>query len=398
MIENQQPGGLPPFNNSVVRMGIAATKRMNLEAVRYPDAILLAQGIPSFHTAEHIKEAAKKAIDDDLCNKYTKGSGILSLREAIAQKVGRDNGITASPEQVIVTHGGIQALQSTFQALLERDDELIVLTPDYPSHFNQLVISSGRPVDVPLTETHDDWVVDPQRLDDAVTDRTKAILITNPSNPTGKVYTQRELEDVAQVALRRNLFIVTDEMYEYFTFDGRKHISIGSFPEVADRTISIFGLSKAYAMTGWRIGYIVAGQDAIDEIFKVHDSMVTCATAVSQYGALAAIEGPQDVVEYYKNVYEKRRQIVMDELSGARNMRLQLPQGAYYAFPKIEVNGSGVDDQELAMQLLRDAGVATIYGSAAGKGGESHLRISFGAEVDQLQEGLKRFKDYISTL
>lgn len=392
-------GPLPSFNTVVADMGVAATKEMNIYAAEFPGTILLAQGVPSFPTPEHINEAAGKAIADASkgTGKYTHGSGIWPLREAIAEKVDRDNGIKATPEQIIVTHGGIQAVLSTFQTLLNRDDELIVLTPDYPSHFNQVSIATGRKeaaIHVPLTETADDWVLDPQRLEAAVTDHTKAILVTNPCNPTGKVYKEDELREIADVALRHNLFIVTDEMYEYFSYDGRKHTSIGRFSDVADRTISIFGLSKSYAMTGWRVGYIVAQQRTIDQIFKVHDSTVTCATAASQYAGLAAITGDQTVVAGFRNEFMKRRGIVMDELAGTRGLHLALPQGTYYAFPRIE---GGVDDKELAMSLVREARVAVVYGSASGKGGQSHLRVSFGGEETDLREGLRRLKGYLNS-
>lgn len=384
----------PPLSKVALSIEVAATKRMDLIARDYPDAISLAQGIPSFDTAEYIKEAAIQAVNDDLANKYTSGFGIEPLREAIAGKVGRDNGIQTTPAKVIVTHGGIEGLMATFLTVLDRDDELLALTPDYASHFAQVAIATGgrEATHVPLTETADNWAVDPGRLEDAITDRTRAILITNPGNPIGKVYGEDELREIAQIALKHNLYIISDEMYEYFVFDGRKHISIGSFPEVADRTISAFGLSKSYAMTGWRIGYIVAGQNIIDQIFKVHDSIVTCPTAVSQYAALAAITGPQDVVESYRRTFERRRQIVIEKLATTSRLHLAVPQGAYYAFPRIE---GDVDDFKLAMSLIKEAGVVVVPGSAFGKGGDSHIRISFGAEEDALREGLHRLTGYL---
>lgn len=386
-----------PFSTAALSMDIAATKRIDLFAKAFPGTISLAQGIPSFKTALHIKEAAIKAIGDGLVDKYTVGYGIEPLREAITKKVARDNGIETTPQGVIVTHGGIEAVMASLLAIVDRDDDVIVLTPDYASHFNQIAIPTGGrgPIHVPLTETENDWVLDPERLAGAITERTKAVLLTNPCNPTGKVYTKDELQGIAQIASEHNLYIISDEMYEYFTFDGKTHTSIASFPEVADRTISIFGLSKSYAMTGWRVGYVVAGQDISDQIFKVHDSLATCATAVSQYAALAAVEGPQDVVADYQETFRKRRQIVMDELTGVKSLHLPAPQGTYYAFPRI---GENVDDNELVISLVKDAGVAVIPGSAFGKGGESHVRISFGAEEDILREGLRRFAHHLTEL
>jgi aminotransferase len=294
----------------------------------------------------------------------------------------------------MVTHGGLEALMSIFIALLNPSDEIIVLTPDYASHITQIRIvrHGGIPVFVPLTETFKGWVMDSERLEGAITQNTKAILICNPCNPTGKVYSQAELSEVARIARDHNLFIITDEMYEYFTFDGRKHISIGSMPEVADRVISVFGLSKSYAMTGWRVGYIVANKQLINHIFKVHDSLITCPAAVSQYAALAAIKGRQDVVGEFRDAFEKRRQIVVEELTKTDRLEFVKPEGAYYAFVKVVGN---VDDYDLSMRLLHEGKVAVVPGSAFGPGGESHIRISFGCEEESLREGLRRLVGYL---
>jgi aminotransferase len=283
---------------------------------------------------------------------------------------------------------------SVFLALLNPSDEIIVLTPDYASHITQtrIVRHGGLPVFVPLTETPEGWVMDAEKLEGAITQQTKAILISNPCNPTGKVYSEAELREVARIAKKHNLFIITDEMYEYFTFDGKKHISIGSMPEVADRVVSIFGLSKSYAMTGWRVGYIVAERHLIPHIFKVHDSLVTCPTAVSQYAALAALQGTQDIVKEFRDAFDKRRQIVINALSKTDRLELVKPDGAYYAFVKVVGN---VDDYDLSMRLLHEAKVAVVPGSAFGPGGESHIRISFGGEESQLKEGLRRLVGYL---
>lgn len=373
---------------------VSLIKKMQLLANQEKGVISLAQGIPSFVTPAHIKQAAKEAIDAHLVDKYTSGYGIDQLREAIVKKVKRDNNIKADISQVIVTHGGIEALMSVFIALLNPTDEIIVLTPDYASHITQTRIArhGGIPVFVPLAETPAGWVLDPERLEAAITQQTKAILVCNPCNPTGKIYSKAELSEIARIAHKYNLFIITDEMYEYFTFDGKKHISIGSMPEVADRVISVFGLSKSYAMTGWRIGYIVADKRLISEIFKIHDSLITCPTVVSQYAAIAALEGPQDVVEEYRKAYEKRRKIVLEELRRTDRLQLIKPEGAYYALAKVAGN---VDDYDLSMRLLHEAKVAVVPGSAFGPGGESHIRISFGCEEDQLREGLRRVVGYL---
>jgi len=374
---------------------VSAIKKMQLLASSEKDVISLAQGIPSFTTAKHIKEAAIDAIQKSMTDKYTSGYGIDPLRQAIVEKVKKDNAISVSMSQIIVTHGAIEAMMATFIALLNPEDEIIVLTPDYASHITQTQIArhGGRPIFVPLTETKTGWVLDPEKITGAITQRTKAILICNPCNPTGKVYSYEELKQIAKIALRYNLFIISDEIYEYFTFENKKHISIGSFPEVADRVVSIFGVSKSYAMTGWRIGYIVANKRLISQIFKIHDSLVTCPTVVSQYAALAAITGPQDMVKEYKQAFEKRRQIVVDALKKSENIQLVVPEGAYYAFAKIIPD---IDDYDVAVRLIHEAKVAVVPGSAFGLGGESHIRISFGGEEKDLKDGLERLVSYIN--
>jgi aminotransferase len=373
---------------------ISMIKRLQLMAAADKKVISLAQGIPSFATPENIKKAAIDAIKKGVVDKYTTGYGIDELRNAIVEKVKRDNNITATKDQVIVTHGGIEAMMATFIALLNPDDEIIVLSPDYASHITQTQIArhGGRPIYVPLKETEKGWVLDPEKVEAAITQKTKAILMCNPCNPTGKVYTLDELKQLARIAKKYNVFVISDEMYEYFTFDNKKHISIGSLPEAADRVISIFGVSKSYAMTGWRIGYIVASKELIQQIIKIHDSLVTCPTAVSQYAALSALTGKQDAVEGFRNGFLKRRQIVIDALKKSKKLHLVAPEGSYFAFVKVAGN---IDDFDLAMRLLHEAKVAVVPGSAFGLGGESHIRISFGGEEDQIQEGMKRLVEYV---
>lgn len=373
---------------------VSAIKRLELMSRSVEGSVSLAQGIPSFPTPLHIKEAAKKAIDAGLSDKYTPGYGIEPLREAISKKLKRDNNIQADPSQIIVTHGGIEALMAIFIAILNPDDEIILLTPDYASHITQTIIAhhGGKPVFVPLDESRG-WAFDADRLEGAITQKTKAILVCNPSNPIGKIYSEAELKELARVATKHNLFIITDEIYEYFTFDNKKHISLASMPELADRTISVFGLSKSYAMTGWRIGYTVASRKLTQQIFKVHDSLVTCPTAVSQYAAIAALNGPMDDVHHFRDEFEKRRNIVVEEFKKTDKLSLIIPEGAYYAFPKVNAE---IDDYELAVRLVKEAGVAVVPGSAFGLGGENHIRISFGCEEKQLREGLTRLVKYVN--
>lgn len=370
-------------------------KKIEIMAKSDLEVISLAQGVPSFFSAKHIKDAAKDAIDNNLADKYTIGQGILPLREVVAEKITKQNKIPTDAARVIITHGAIEAMMTIFITLLNVEDEIIVLTPDYASHLTQITIAThgGKPVCVPLTETKNGWQLDVERLKQAVTPKTKAILICNPCNPTGKVFSYEELKNIAKIALDSNLYIITDEMYEDFVFDNRKHISIGSFKEVKDRVISVFGVSKSYSMTGWRIGYVTASQNLIDQMMKVHDSLITCPSAISQYAAIAAIKGPKDAVWEYKKAYEQRREIVVNELAKTNLLEFSKPQGAYYCFPKVV---KPVDDVELCIRLVKEAKVAVVPGSAFGKGGENHFRISFAADSEKLKEGLKRLVDFLN--
>lgn len=381
-------GKLKELSCVVSAIDVSPIKKMELLCRETPGAVSLAQGIPSFETPLHIKEAVKSAIDKDLCNRYTPGYGIDPLRQAIVEKLKRDNQIEAKPTQIVATHGAIQALMAIFITLLDPEDELIVLSPDYATHISQAIIAckGKKPVQVPLAE-NEGWSFSAERLEAAITDKSKAILLCNPSNPTGKVYSEDELKQIAAIAKKHELFIIVDEIYEYFTYEGKKHVSIGSFPEVADQVISVFGVSKSYAMTGWRIGYLVATEELAYEIFKVHDSLVTCPTAVSQYAAIAALNGPQDERRRFAEEFAKRRGIVTEALEGNKKLKMSAPDGAYYAFIRVE---GEQDDFEFAKRLLKEAQVAVIPGSAFGLGGEGHVRVSFGVTEERLKEGLRR--------
>ncbi len=397
MKQNAKISSNPPraLSSVVGSIEVSAIKQLELYALSKPDVVSLAQGTPSFFTPDHIKEAATEAMKKGLTDKYTPGYGIEPLRVAIVEKLKKQNNIHVQPSQVMVTHGAIEACMAVFMTLLNPNDEVLMPTPNYASHVTQIKIALlGRsPTYVPMDETKDGWSIDLEKIKRAITPNTKAIIICNPSNPLGKIYSKEELEAIANIAIQHNLYIIADEMYEDLVYDGKKHISIGSFPEVFDRTISIFGVSKSYAMTGWRIGYLATSQELFNQIFKIHDSLVTCPTAISQYAAIAALNGPKDVVWEFKKEYEKRRKITVDALKSTDKLQVSTPEGAYYILPKIK---KPVDDVALAMEMVDKAGVAVVPGSAFGKGGENHIRIAYGCEEEQLRKGLDRFVSYIN--
>jgi aminotransferase len=393
-LEKNPPHEATTGSFPVADIPVSAIKQMQLLATSEKDVISLAQGIPYFSTPEHIKQAAIQAIESDLVGKYSSGFGILPLREAIVEKLRVENKIQATIDNVLVTHGAIEGSMAALLALFHQQDEIILLTPAYASHLTQVQIAfhGKKAVCVPLRETNDGWKLDVSKIEAAITPATKAILFSNPCNPTGKVYAETELKLLAALAVKYDLFIIADEMYEYFVYDDKKHISIASFPEVADRTISLFGFSKSYAMTGWRVGYLVANESLIKQIFKAHDSLVTCPTVVSQYAALEALRGAQNIRKTCKNTFSQHRKIVSDGLHGIEGVSVIQPEGAYYAFVKFD---KSIDDTEFVQTLLKEARVAVVPGSAFGSGGENHIRISFGGEEETLREGVRRIRNFL---
>jgi aminotransferase len=382
---------------AILKMEISGIKKFEILASKEKGVISFAQGIPDFETPAEIKKAAFNFAKKNLCDKYTSPFGIQPLREVIAEKLKRENNLQVSPENIIVTHGAIEGLMSSFLTLFEPEDEILVLTPDYASHITQLrIIRHGAfPLFLPLKEEDGNWKVNFERLENSISHKTKGILICNPSNPLGKVYSKEELEKILEIAQKHNLFIICDEVYEYFVFDGKKHISIASLPGAKERTITVFSLSKSYSMTGWRIGYLVAEKDLINEIVKVHDALITCPTAISQYAALEAIKNQQKKPLLFKKIYQKKRDLVCNYLRKTKKLTFSIPEATYYIFPKINAE---IDDIEFCQRAIREAKIALVPGSFFGPGGENHFRLSFGKNDKDLKEGLKRLVNFVEKL
>ncbi len=375
-------------------IGLSAIKQIETLARANTRAISLAQGTPSFATPKHIRKAGIDAILNGKADKYVLPAGLLDLRIAIADKLTRINKITADPEtDIIITHGATEALIAIFLTILEPDDEIIVFSPNYATHLNQIILTKeGKPPNfVPLIENNG-WEIDWEKLNKSLTKKTKAILLCNPLNPIGKSFSQLELIKLAELAHHHDLYIVSDEMYEYFVYE-KNHTSIASLPDMKDRTLSVFGFSKTYAMTGWRVGYIAGPKLLIAEILKVHDSMVNCAAVVSQYAALTAISGPQEIIQEFKHAYSLRRQIVLDRIKKIPLLSVFSPQAAYYAF--IKIKDGKVDDWEFAKKALEEAEVALVPGSAFGPGGQGHARVSFCMDEIIINQAFDRLEKWL---
>jgi len=354
--------------------------------------IHLEQGEPDFTTPRHILEAAVEATKKGFTH-YTDANGTLELREAIAEKFGKDNGIEVDPQtEVTVTSGSQEAMLIAALGFLNSGDEALILDPYYPACFEDTLLAEAKPVTVPLDE-ETDYQIEMEALERKVTERTKMIWMCNPSNPTGHVFSKRNLEIIAEVARKHNLIVFADEIYEKIVYNGAKHVSIGSLPSMEDRTITLNGFSKAYAMTGWRIGYVAAGEKLSATLRKLHYYAVLCPNAISQKAAVAALAGPQDCVQEMVKEYGRRRELVLNELDRIKSLLYTRPEGAFYVFPNF--TSYEKSDETFATRLLKEAGVVTAPGSGFGKAGEGHLRISYSVSYEQVKEGMKRIRSFL---
>jgi aspartate/methionine/tyrosine aminotransferase len=353
------------------------------------DIIQLTIGRPDFDTPRHIKEAAKAALDAGNVH-YTSNRGTLELRRAISEKLLRENRITADPEtEVLVTTGAIQAMAVVFQALLDPGDEVLLPTPGYSNYAGMAKLHGAQVIPVRL-RSEDGFALDPNAVLSSVGPRARMLVLITPNNPTGAVWPERVLQEVAQLAADRDLIVVSDEIYEKQVYNGNRHCSIATLPGMRERTITINSFSKAYSMTGWRLGYVVAPASVVDAMVPLVQHSTVCPTSFAQAGAIAALRGSQEPIEDMRLELDRRRRLVSDMLERMPGVHLTPLQGAFYAFPKVD----GHDDQ-LADRLLEEAGVATVPGSAFGQAGVGHLRLSYAVDYDRLREGLERLGSWL---
>ena len=361
-----------------------------------------AAGEPDFNTPRNIIEAAIKAMDDGY-TKYTKTSGIVELRKAICKKLHQENNLNYSEEQIVVSTGAKQCLANTFLAILNKGDEVILQNPCWVSYTELIKLADGVPVIVNCDE-NDGYKLSAKNIEKAVTSKTKAILLNSPHNPTGIVYKKNELEEIAQIAKKYNLIIISDEIYEKLIYDGEEHVSIASLSEDAyERTIVINGLSKTYAMTGWRVGYTASSTKLAKVMSSVQSHMTSNVCSISQYGALEALTGPQDSINMMKNAFEERRNFMMKKLEGIDEVSFIKPQGAFYIMVDItyfigkSINGIKINNSiEFAKILLEEEKVAVITGAAFGL--ENFIRLSYATSMEVIEEGLDRIKSFLGKL
>lgn len=377
------------------RIQLSPIKEIELAAARRPGTISLAQGIPSFDTPEVIKAYVKEKLDQGAVAKYSLAPGLPELRELVAEHL-RQDGMRYDPDsEILVTAGSIEGIAATLTAVTEPGDEVILPSPSYASYQQVIRMVGCEPVFVPLDEERN-FDLDVDAIARRITARTAAIFYCNPNNPTGTLYTREQSLRMMELAERHDLMIVTDEVYKDILFGGPPYFTPAQVEAFRRRVVRIFSLSKSFAMTGWRVGYLHSDRAVVSEILKVHDSLVTCAPVISQYAAIAALERGQEAIAEFRSAYKRRRDLMLRHLDDLSHIfDYQKPTGAYFVFPRVKdtVPLSG-DSRRLAFDLLERAGVAVVPGSAFGPTGEGHLRLSYGREEADIEEAFRRMRTY----
>ena len=366
------------------------------------DVISFGAGEPDFNTPENIINAAIKAMQEGN-TKYTNVNGILPLREAICKKFKEDNGLIYNPSQIVVSTGAKQSLANVFLAILNPGDEVIVPNPYWVSYPELIRLADGKAVFVESDETSS-YKFTKENLEKAVTEKTKAIILNTPNNPTGTIYNREELIEIAEFAKKHDLIIVSDEMYEKLIYDGESHVSIASVSDDAyERTIVINGLSKSYAMTGWRLGYCGATEKIAKLMTNIQSHMTSNVCSITQYAAVEALNGPQDKVKEMISEFERRRNYMAKTLEEMNNLSIIKPQGAFYIMINIdkclgkEINGQKINDSmDFSAKLLENEKVAVIPGKAFGL--DNYVRVSYATSMELIEKGLERINKFVNKL
>jgi len=386
------------------RIKPSATMAMDARAksmkARGIDVLNFGLGEPDFDTPEHVKEAAIRAIRDGF-TKYTAVGGIDELKEAITKKLAVDNNIDYEKEEIIVSCGAKHSLYNIAQALFNPGDEIIIPVPYWVSYPDQALLNDALPVFVPTYE-EDNFMLRPEALESKITAKTRALILNSPSNPTGSAYNEEALEVIADLAVRRNIFVISDEIYEKFVYDGARHESIASLgSEIKKRTIVVNGLSKSHAMTGWRIGYAAGPREIINAMTSIQSQSTSNPSSISQKAAVAALTGPQEFVSVMHTEFDRRRKVLVGGLNAIDGISCTNPTGAFYAFPNVsKLFGKSVGARrinsslDVATYLLEEANIALVHGGAFGD--DKYIRISYATSMDTIRKGLERIGDALS--
>ncbi|MDZ8027069.1 MAG: pyridoxal phosphate-dependent aminotransferase [Nostoc sp. SerVER01] len=367
----------------------AKAKALKAEGI---DVCSFSAGEPDFDTPAHIKAAAAKALDEGK-TKYGAAAGEPKLREAIARKLKTDNGLDYKSENVIVTNGGKHSLYNLIVALIDPGDEVIIPAPYWLSYPEMVTLVGGVSVIVP-TDATTGYKITPEQLRKAITPKTKLFILNSPSNPTGMVYTPAEIKALAEVIVDADIFVVSDEIYEKILYDGAEHISIGSLgKEIFDRTLISNGFAKAYSMTGWRLGYLAGPVEIIKAASSIQGHSTSNVCTFAQYGAIAALESPQDCVEEMRQAFAKRRQVMLDRLNAIPGLSTAKPDGAFYLFP--DISKTGLKSLEFCDALLQEHQVAVIPGIAFGA--DNNIRLSYATDLATIEKGMDRLEKFVKS-
>lgn len=382
-----------PLSNRIVEIQPSGIRKFFDIVNEMPDAISLGVGEPDFDTPWHIREEGIYSLEKGRTY-YTSNAGLMDLREAIVEYTERTLGIRYhAKDEVLVTVGGSEAIDIALRAMLNPGDEVIMPEPCYVSYLPCIKLANGVPVSVELEEKYE-FRLQKEQLLNAITDKTKVLILSYPNNPTGAIMTKEDLKSIAEVVIEKDLFVISDEIYAALTY-GVEHTSIASFPGMKERTIVINGFSKAFAMTGWRLGYAMGPRVILEQMTKIHQFCIMAAPTTSQYAAVSALRNGDNDVEEMRKSYNLRRNYLMKAM---KRMNLQCfePYGAFYIFPCIKE--FGMTSEEFATKLLEQEKVAVVPGSAFGECGEGFIRISYAYSIEELKRALERVEHFITTL
>lgn len=387
------------INPSITLAITAKAKELKAQGV---DVVSFGAGEPDFNTPKNIIDAAKKAMDEGK-TKYTAASGIIELKEALCKKFKEDNNLSYNTSNIIISTGGKQALANAMFAILNEGEEVLIPVPYWVSYPELVKLAGGNPVFVECKEEND-YKFTIEALEKATTKKTKAIVINSPNNPTGSIYSENELREIAEFAKKHDLIIISDEMYEKLIYDGEKHISIASLSEDAyNRTIIVNGFSKAFAMTGWRLGYSAANEEITKLMSSIQSHMTSNANSITQYAAVEALNGPKDALNDMVKEFEERRNYMTNLIDNIEGLSYIRPSGAFYVMINIKncinksLNGETIkDSMDFSKMLLDEEKVAVIPGAAFGL--ENYIRLSYATSKDMIGEGLKRIECFTKKL
>ncbi len=382
-------------SKNVHQTQVSAIKDMAMLSAKIKGATSLTWGLPSFRTPEYIRQGVKQYLDEDIdAGKYTLPDGLSELRELVVTEHQEKTGIKVdADENVMISAGNMQGLNTLFHTMLDPGDEIILTDPCFASHIQQINLFSGKAVYWPLDEDNN-WALDIDLLPDLITDKTQAIVLVSPSNPTGKIFSEDELIRVGKIAKQHDILIIIDDPYSEFVYDNSsKYFNLASVEELKEHIVYLYSFSKSYAMSGWRLSYMVMPAELKREALKVHDATMICAPRISQLAGIVALSQPSNHKQEFETILKSRRELICQRLDNVPDVfSNQIPEGAYYVFPKIIA--AHTSSKEFAIDLLNKAKVAVTPGSAFGPSGEHHVRMAYCVDEDTINLAFDRIEDF----